>query len=842
MKRPQHDRDPEPSFTETESLGLDGGEPAPAGAAFQRGACLGRYIVLGAIGSGGMGNVYAAYDPELDRKVALKVIRTDLLLSEESDQAQSRLLREAQATAKLSHPNVVSVFDIGSVGERLFIAMELIEGVTLADWLAAGRPSWRQILRIFSAAGRGLAAAHREGLVHRDFKPGNVMVARDGRVQVVDFGLARAADQHPESADRTPGPGAGSDELDSPLDVPLTLTGKALGTPAYMAPEQDGGAAADARSDQFSYCVALYEALYRQLPFGGETVSQLRRQVRRGEVREPPADSPVPGWVRRVLLRGLAPRPAERFATMEDLLAALAKDPALRRRHWLAAAAALALGAALLVGWSFFPSRGDLLCQGAERKLAGIWDSERKAAIEAAFLAAGAGGHAEQIWSRVAGALDGYAGNWVAMHTEACEATHRRGEQSEEMLDRQMACLDSRLLELDALTTHLARGEGRVVETAVSALDSLSHLAGCADRRALTELEPPDSGEADRVNEIRAALAAAGVQQLTGQYREALAAAEAAARDAEALGYRPLLGEARFRLALIQGQLNRLPEMKSGLVDTACLAQQSHHREFLARAFTYLILADYLERDAEGASQWGKLAGAAIESLGERPKLESERLLFLGMVAQMEGDYELARDHYQACLDVHPEASKERLGSVLNNLGIIYQNLGQLPEALDFLNRALSIVQQTYGPQHPTVGFTLDSLGELSCEMGDFEAAVGHYRRSLEILDRVLPSHPMTASPLTGLGRALIELDQAGLAVAPLERAVEIAETGSPEPSVRAQSKYQLARALADSGGDRRRALRLAEEARQLLVELGDRAEGDLERVEAWLRQRGGRS
>lgn len=277
---------------------------------------VGRYVVLEEIGSGGLGVVYSAYDPELDRKVALKLLNPARL----SPRAAARMQREAQAMARVTHPNVVAVHDAGPHGDGVFIAMELVDGMTLSAWKAQGRHKWTVVRDVLVSAGHGLDAAHRQGLVHRDFKPANVLVDTQGRARVLDFGLARAA----ESADETPGT---PQQL---LSVDLTQTGTVLGTPAYMAPEQFEGHA-DARSDQWGFCVTAYEMLYGGRPFGGMDANGMRDAVRAGKIPSPHAGSSVPSWLYRALTRGMSVSPAERHSSMQALLGAMQRDKRSRR-------------------------------------------------------------------------------------------------------------------------------------------------------------------------------------------------------------------------------------------------------------------------------------------------------------------------------------------------------------------------------------------------------------------------------------------------------------------------------------------------------------------------------
>ncbi|MFY0533529.1 serine/threonine-protein kinase [Nannocystis pusilla] len=270
----------------TRTPAADPADPAELDLPLQPGARLGRYVVMSLLGAGGMGVVYAAHDPELGRPVALKLLRPHP--AGPRRELEDRLRREAQAMARLSHPNVAAVHDVGQIGGRIFIAMELIRGQTLAAWLRAAPRARRDVLARFLLAGRGLAAAHAAGLVHRDFKPENVLVGDDGQVRVVDFGLARASGDEPLSITAQSGPG--SEQL-----ADLTATGAVLGTPIYMAPEQHEGRPAEARSDQFSFCVALYTALYGQRPFAGDTVESLALAVRDGRLSPRPAAHACPG-------------------------------------------------------------------------------------------------------------------------------------------------------------------------------------------------------------------------------------------------------------------------------------------------------------------------------------------------------------------------------------------------------------------------------------------------------------------------------------------------------------------------------------------------------------------
>jgi serine/threonine protein kinase/tetratricopeptide (TPR) repeat protein len=318
------------------------------------------FTLLERIGMGGMGELYLAYDERLDRKVALKLVRA----GRRRDAADDRLLREAQTLAKISHPNVVTVFEAGAVSGRVYVAMEFVRGQTLGAWLKdtarlPERQRIREILRRFVDAGRGLAAVHEAGLAHRDFKPDNVLVGVDGRVRIVDFGLARVAVAGEEAIPVMLPEGESSKIFVSETGrspSTLTATGVVRGTPRYMAPEQWDGLRGDARSDQFSFCVALFDALWRQWPFEGKDASELALAVTQGDLRAPPRNPEIPAALRAVVLRGLATDSDRRFASVGDLLARLEPFIAPRRR-WIPLA--LGLSFVLLASLVLLALRAD---------------------------------------------------------------------------------------------------------------------------------------------------------------------------------------------------------------------------------------------------------------------------------------------------------------------------------------------------------------------------------------------------------------------------------------------------------------------------------------------------
>ena len=309
------------------------------------GGAMGRYVILSRLGAGAMGVVYAAHDLHLGRKVAVKVLRHDENAPDNAERARVRLLREARALAKLSHPNVVAVHDVGTLPDGIFIAMEFVPGKTLQQWLREEPRTQAQILTAFLDAGAGLAAAHAAGIVHRDFKPQNVLVGEDGRVRLLDFGLARKTADAIKSPERS-GIRAVGPTL---MDLNVTDEGEVLGTPAFMAPEQFMGEGVSPATDQFAFCVALYRALYGQRPFEGDALPELAAAVLEGHVTPAPRGVRIPARVRSALLRGLAVKPEDRFPSMDALLAEL-RAAATPKRWRVAAIAAAVLAVAVGAG------------------------------------------------------------------------------------------------------------------------------------------------------------------------------------------------------------------------------------------------------------------------------------------------------------------------------------------------------------------------------------------------------------------------------------------------------------------------------------------------------------
>jgi eukaryotic-like serine/threonine-protein kinase len=781
-------------------------------AGLRPGTRLGRYVVLDMIGSGGMGLVLAAYDPELNRKVALKLMRpTKRDRKREQRGKAGRLLQEAQALAKLAHPNVITVYDVGTWEDRVFVAMELVEGDTLKGWLRAKKRRWDDVLGAFIPAGRGLAAAHAAGLVHRDFKPDNVLIGDDGRVRVMDFGLAAPApgtdttgsmesielvEAARSGAYLGPPPGA---DMGAPL---VSQTGSVMGTPAYMAPEQHVRKATDPRSDQYSFCVALYQGLYGALPFEGDDTSTLTTHKLGNAIAEPPSGASVPGWVRRAVLRGLRADRTERWPSMDALLAELENDPRVARRKWLGIAGGVLLAGGSLGTVVYLRSQRPEVCQGAEEELLAVWNDEHKAAVATGLVAAAPGSDAawlEEGATKITALVDAYGDDWVAMSTDACEATYVRGEQSARLLGQRRDCLDRRKAEVDALAGVLAQATPAVASHAFAAASSLSPLSRCADSESLAAaVDPPETPQAQQsVAELRRSLARAQVLDAAGRHDEADTLAQELLAQAQALAYAPAEAEARFHLGRIKASRADAKAAEEHLSEAHWQASSVKHDTVAAAAASALVdvVGIDLARRDEGLG-WARHAEAAFKRIGLGGVDEAELRHRVGSIHAANGNlteasesleqakalYEKQPRHALALVRTlrdlaavrvaeerftdaaalleqarsvaegaagahHPEVAQ-----VISAQGRAADAQGRTGEARACFQAALALYEATVGPRHPLVAETHEDLARSHARTGDRDAAVREQLRAHELLAAALGEHPRVAEALFALG------------------------------------------------------------------------------------------
>ncbi len=765
-----------------------GRSDAERGRAFGRGQTIGRYVVIDRVGEGGMGVVYAAYDPELDRKLALKLLHQGS--GERAEARRIRLVREAQAMARLSHPNVIAVHDVGTFEDQVFVAMEFIDGKSLAAWLAEGA-SWRAALDVLVQAGRGLAAAHDAGLVHRDFKPDNVMIASDGRVVVTDFGLARAAnvdDVRSGSAELDalapePGPSgsfARAEGSRAKLAATVTAVGAIMGTPAYMAPEQHLGHGADARADQFAFAVVLWEAIHRQRPFPGEDVASLAYNVTAGNLREPPSGAVAPGWLSRVLLRALATDPRARYPSMHTLLQELTRDRAWRPRWWAVAAG---LGATAITGVyaGFVLDREPEPCAAAREHVRRVWNPARERAVQERFGATGLS-YAREQWPIVQGELARYADAWTAAYLDACEATHVRGEQSETLLDARMLCLARRLDEFDALLDVFSQADAEVVERALAAVQNLPRLRACGQLDALLDPVPPpdDPKVAAALDELRPELARVAALQRAGLSEAAIGPArDLVARTAE-LGYDPLHAEALHELARCEAARGDAIAAERHLRSAITTALRGRSDRAAARAAVELVslVADDPARHDE-TEGWAELAQALLSRTGSDDELEIELSQRRARMLRAAGDDAGAREQLERVLAVlerthGPEDA--RVAEAAVELADLLASAGELVRAAALLQRALQIDEYAFGFDHPRTAMVLARLGAVAMRRGDVAAALDDLERAVGSAELAHGRDaPELVRPLLDAGIALAQLGRADDGARMLERAHAIA-------------------------------------------------------------------
>jgi hypothetical protein len=567
---------------------------------------IGRFEIEKQLGRGGMGEVFLAHDPELRRRVAVKLLHPHLFAHADSF-GRERARREAQALAQVSHPNVVEVFDVGEHDGRPFVAMEYIEGLTLKAWLAEQQPSWREIVAVFIEAGRGLVAAHRAGLVHRDFKPDNVLLsgtADERRVRVLDFGLARLVGIEDVSLESTD-----DDDRDE-----LTRPGAVLGTLRFMSPEQLRGEPAEAASDQFSFCVALYLALWQQEPFTGDSISRRIDSIERNVPALPPMRRGLPRGLWPIVRQGLACEPAQRWSSMDELLVALEQTIRVRRTLPALALAGLALSVGIGVGvmWNDDVAQPDDPCRHVQIRADELWTSTQTQLARERFAQSEAG-FAMDSFSTVDAVLTRWTTNWSDRRMALC----RNGEDD----SRRASCLDRAHTDAALLVSAMTEADEQTITRAVDSLAGLPSLRSCDSNKAvLLELAAIPEGIEAELAKHRQTFARARVLRLTGHTREAAERFAELERDAADIDYLPFAAELaveRAHLAFAQVVVGDTHERLEMMEQAANLAESSRQDRLAAVAWTVL-------------ARWGSNAGAAtderVESWLERAQVSVTRL------------------------------------------------------------------------------------------------------------------------------------------------------------------------------------------------------------------------
>lgn len=720
------------------------------------GVMVGPYRVLAELGRGGMGVVYTAYHPVLDRQVALKLPGRPRV-----GEPLMERVREAQAMARVSHPNVVQVHDAGVWRGQVYLVMERVQGETLSSWLAREPRPWRRVLEVLLGAGHGIEAAHAAGVVHRDFKPENVLVEASGRARVTDFGLARAFE-----SSLPPAPGA-------PSAPPTDLARTFAGTPAYVAPEQLAGAPPDPKSDQFSFCVTAWEALAGARPFpttelylsGGASPPIFR-------------GASVPRRIVRVLRRGLSVDPQERYRDMTELLQALAVS---RVRRAVGMTVGLSMIAVLgLLAWDY-QERQASTCRAFRTASERVWGADSRSRAHQAFLATGRP-WAEVTWRNVDRSVAGYAEAWSAHRSEAC-LLGQKGQANAVQLASRVTCLDRRYEELEALVRLLSEAQGDVVDNAARAVGRLSPLSQCSNLAVLDDpLLPPES-EPQRV-ELRRALAEVRVQAGAGRQKSARAALLALVEQARRLGDRALEQAGTLALGEVEVALDD-PEGARREFERAALlalARRDDSQAAVALAQQASVVGWRLHRPDEGArlAEWA-------EVLARRSGAPTQ---VLALVAESRGDLaweagqpEQASSHYREAVELYTLAGGAESLDVLratDGLAWALMDAGRYSEAERSIRSALAGRQRLLGEHHPATALSWVSLGQLMVLQERFVEALEPIRQAIAIADQAGPDASPPLIPLADLAEAELGAGQLAAAASTAARLSTLA-TGRGE-------------------------------------------------------------
>jgi tetratricopeptide (TPR) repeat protein len=715
------------------------------------GTRVGPYIIVDTIGAGAMGVVYAAFDPRLDRQIAIKMVRSN---PGEASRGAPRLFREAQALAKLSHPNVVPVFDVGHHGDGVFLAMELVRGDDLRHWLDRERRPWSAIVPVMLDAARGLAAAHAVGIVHRDFKPDNVLLDATGRARVTDFGLARG------QGELDAPPSLALDGTDS-LSATLTRTGSVVGTPSYMAPEQHTGRPVDTRADQYAFCVTLYEAIYGERPFIGRDLQDLANHKWAEAYASDVAGAmrrAVPPGLHALMLRGLRRRPEQRFADMHALVAELERHGTRRTRRaplvlgGLAAAAAMASGALFLLR--------DAPCPDARAQLAAVWDDARRDRIEAAF----AGSETKvalDTWPRVHDGVEAWASAWTDAHGQICAAAQANGRVDPE-LDAGMLCLRQGRARLGGVLDVLEEGSREAVHSADTLLATLVDPHACHDATASNE-PPAVTRERQR---LRESLALADVRLDAAQYGIAREIVKGVAEDARRVGLVDVELEARLSASIADSRSGRYTAAEDGFTAVFWGAEAEGHDALALAAATRMVflVGELMDRPDAGLT-WLRHAESLLARLGEGQTLSRAKLLenassVYDALLQEERGEALLREALAIRLRLQPDDDPS-VSTVRNNLALRLADRGAFEEALALHRLARRNRVARLGPYHPDVAMSLVNEARPLTQLDRGTEALERLAEAEPIVRASLgDSHPMLDSIMIGRAAALMELDE----------------------------------------------------------------------------------
>lgn len=682
-----------------------------------------RYEIGREVGAGGLGVVFEAWDPKLERSVAVKLVRPRA----GNPRGAERFLREAQALARLNHPNVVSVYSHGTCDDAatVYVVMQFINGQTLAQWSEEPR-SFEEIRDVYLAAGEGLAAAHAQGVVHRDFKPGNVMIDARGNVQVLDFGLAQVAGPGTRSA-------VDSDawplDLDESADERLTQDGVVMGTPRYMAPEQHMGRHVDAASDQFSFCLAMLRTLRRgREVYDAKGHRDLAAAKLRQQVTARASGDLAPEWLEEVLLRGLCGKPQDRWPSMKALLDALRHNP---RRVWpfVAGVGLLCAGAIGLA----MPS-DDVDCTRGASRIAAAWAEVDEDEVRAAFSSDLGPKRGAEAFERLRSTFEVDAEAWADVYTRTC-TEHAAGRLESVAFDGRMACLRSRAGQREALLGQLGEGDG-----VAARLVQLGPIADCTQDDALADRNPLPQG-ADlraKVIDVRAELSKVPVLARDGDFEGARAVLEAQRVAAEEIGFAPLSAEIHKAAGELRSERGDYEPAAESFEEGLSIAVSSGHDLIAVECAAALVHLYALRLNRiDDAKQMLARSRALLESAGDPAHLRWRVGSVEALLLHREQSYEEAKRVLERLIPTLPRETqwqRYQLTTLLNNLGLQYQQLGEYDKAVETLEEALSLRSALFGAGHPKNGALHLNIGNTLTRGTKPEEAEPHFDRAIELM------------------------------------------------------------------------------------------------------------
>jgi eukaryotic-like serine/threonine-protein kinase len=756
---------------------------------------LGRYDLVSVIGAGGMGVVFEARDPDLDRAVAVKVLSSP---SRSTGPGAARLRREGVTMARLTHPNVVRVYDVGIARGHAFVAMELIRGCSLATWLELVPRTSTEIIAAFEKAGRGLAAAHAAGLVHRDFKPQNVVVGDDGRVLVTDFGLARMIGDSEPSATQSRDGWSASDIV--------TAAGEVVGTPAYMAPEQRNNSNVDARADQYSFCLALWMSLCRSHG-ASEANPRTGTTLTGGGRRGIAIDRLLPGVPRRLhktLARGLQIDSARRFPSMHELLTHLEAGRSRPRGAWIVAGA---VGLAGVAAALLFPNGATTpQCPAPTERLSAVWSPERRRSLATHMLDIDSA-QGRSRFDATARVIDPLVGRWSTLHVEACKDTRVRRTQPDLMLDRTMVCLDRTLAQLDETINGLQRAKNRFgLDEAMSSVSALSGVDACADTVALSERPPPptDPEQRARYNGLLREIASLDARRRIASERPLLEEElRGAIERARALGHPVLLGDSLWNLAMLQIETHDLEPAMNTLREHATVAATAKDDRMVAETMARLVV---LTSSAGRLAEAEDLLLAAKAAMARGRVLPTTRAIVLqaeSRIARTKGDLGTASKLLTdaiAVLEGSPADDATVSSALMRNrmeLATLQSLAGNWPQVAATYRVIIPEIVEDLGRDHPQALTAHFNLGVSLMRLGDNVGAHDAFFEAVRIGETRLPPSPRLSDLLAAVGGSLVLIDRADEAVPVLERALEMArDTMSPDDPRLVDSVTNLGAAL----------------------------------------------